>query len=199
MSEKVKPVSRKKPVQMRKPGHKMHQGLLDLISKIKETHDITNMVMVEIGSYQGESTEMFIQEGFKHVTAVDPWIDEGETTTYGVPYANVEYAFDNRMEQYTNTQICKIKKFSVDAANEFEDGTVDFVYIDGLHTYDAVKEDIQAWLPKVKQTGFIGGHDAAGRWGKRIRPAVEEFFGDTWELFQDTSWLHKLNANKKLF
>lgn len=194
--EKVKPISRKKPVQMRKPGHKMHQGLLDLIEEIKSKTDVSEMIMVEIGSYQGESTEMFAQAGFKKITAVDPWIDEGETTTYGVPYANVEHAFDNRTEAYS--QIEKIKDFSVNAANQFEDNSLDFVYIDGLHTYEAVKEDIEAWLPKIKLTGFIGGHDAAGRWGKRIKPAVDEKFGKNWKLFQDTSWLYKINSIKSL-
>jgi len=194
---KVKPVSRKKPVLMRKPGHKMYQGLLDLIDEIKASANINEMTMVEIGSYQGESTEMFAAAGFAKVIAVDPWVDEGETTTYGVPYANVEYAFDNRVANYT--QIEKIKMFSIDAAMDFDAQSIDFVYIDGLHTYEAVKEDIETWLPKIKPGGFIGGHDAAGRWGKRIRPAVEEKFGKNWKLFQDTSWLHKLNSIKTLF
>lgn len=190
LTKKVLPVSRKKPVLMRKPGHKMHTGLLDLINKIKEDMDVTNATMVEVGSYQGESTEMFQQGGFGKIFAVDPWIDEGETTTYGVPFANVEFAFDNRTETYDN--ITKIKNFSVPAADEFEDESLDFVYIDALHTYDAVKADIAAWLPKVKKGGFIGGHDAAGRWGKRIRPAIEESFGKEYHKFVDTSWLIKI-------
>lgn len=36
---------------------------------------------------------------------------------------------------------------------------VDFVFIDGDHTYEGVKRDIEAWLPKIKKRGFIAGHD----------------------------------------
>ena len=151
------------------------------------------MTMVEIGSYQGESTEMFANAGFEHVHAVDPWVDEGETTTYGTPYANVEYAFDQRTENMPT--IIKIKDFGANYARDFEDGSLDFVYIDALHTYEALKEDIAAWLPKIKKGGFIGGHDAAGRWGKRLRPAVEESFGKHFKTFIDTSWLVKLNTS----
>ena len=50
-------------------------------------------------------------------------------------------------------------KDSVEAAAEVADGSVDFVYIDADHTYNSVKRDIDAWLPKVKPGGVIGGHD----------------------------------------
>ena len=37
---------------------------------------------------------------------------------------------------------------------------VDFIFLDGCHDYPYVKNEILAWLPHVKDTGFIGGHDA---------------------------------------
>lgn len=44
-------------------------------------------------------------------------------------------------------------------AKEFEDGSIDFVFIDADHSYKSVKKDILAWLPKVKKGGIIAGHD----------------------------------------
>jgi hypothetical protein len=48
---------------------------------------------------------------------------------------------------------------SVDTAAAFADGQLDWVYVDALHTYDGVLADLGAYLPKVKNDGFILGHD----------------------------------------
>ena len=45
------------------------------------------------------------------------------------------------------------------AADMFEDFSLDFVYIDANHAYDFVKQDIKLWYPKVKQNGYLCGHD----------------------------------------
>lgn len=50
-------------------------------------------------------------------------------------------------------------KSSVEASKDFKDGSLDFVYIDADHSYEAVKQDIDVWLPKVKVGGVLGGHD----------------------------------------
>lgn len=51
-----------------------------------------------------------------------------------------------------------------------------FVYIDGVHSYEAVTADIADWWPQVVSGGILGGHDytpeAAG-----VRRAVDEFCG----------------------
>ncbi len=48
---------------------------------------------------------------------------------------------------------------SLAAATEFEDASIDAVFIDGDHSEEAVRWDISAWLPKVKPGGIIAGHD----------------------------------------
>lgn len=52
-----------------------------------------------------------------------------------------------------------ITKQSVDAAKDFKDESIDFVYIDASHEYEDVRDDIRAWLPKVKTGGIIAGDD----------------------------------------
>lgn len=49
--------------------------------------------------------------------------------------------------------------YSRDAATAFADGQLDWIYIDALHTYDGVRADLAAYLPKVKNDGFLLGHD----------------------------------------
>jgi predicted O-methyltransferase YrrM len=76
-----------------------------------------------------------------------------------------------------------ILESSVTAAKDFLDGYLDFVYIDANHSYASVKEDILAWLPKIKKGGIIGGHDLDWKDSEQsseyaVLKAVKEIFGD---------------------
>ena len=75
-----------------------------------------------------------------------------------------------------------IMDLSTEAAKQFKDKSVDFVYIDANHAYKYIKEDIEAWLPKIKKGGIIGGHDwdwtdPAKNNELSVKRAVEEQFG----------------------
>lgn len=48
---------------------------------------------------------------------------------------------------------------SVMVAARFPDQTFDMVFLDADHSESGVRADIEAWLPKVKPGGWIGGHD----------------------------------------
>lgn len=52
-----------------------------------------------------------------------------------------------------------IREFSVPAAASFSNSSFDWVYIDALHTYEAVLADIHAWWPKVRPGGLFSGDD----------------------------------------
>lgn len=52
-----------------------------------------------------------------------------------------------------------IKKYSMDAVKDFENESLDFVYIDGDHSFETVTEDISKWGKKVRKGGIISGDD----------------------------------------
>ncbi len=62
-----------------------------------------------------------------------------------------------RLEKYGNSKI--IEKWSMDAVKDFEDESLDFVFIDANHDFEHVTEDIAQWGKKVKKGGIIAGHD----------------------------------------
>jgi hypothetical protein len=64
---------------------------------------------------------------------------------------------------------------SGEAAKQFSDGHFDIVFLDADHSYEGCASDIQAWAPKVKSGGWLGGHDFIGRptWG--VQKAVTEW------------------------
>lgn len=84
---------------------------------------------------------------------------------------------------------------SVEVAQNYKDASLDFVFIDGAHTYDAVVADIKAWLPKVKPGGIIAGHDYDQTGVSR---AVDSIFD--WDCSASVnSWLVQKNDNDRIY
>ena len=52
-----------------------------------------------------------------------------------------------------------IKKWSMDAVKDFENESLDFVFIDGNHSFEYVTNDIAEWSKKVRKDGIVFGHD----------------------------------------
>lgn len=52
-----------------------------------------------------------------------------------------------------------MREYSLDAAEKFAPHSLDFVFIDAQHTYSCVRDDINAWIGKVKPGGLLCGHD----------------------------------------
>ena len=149
------------------------------------------LVGIEIGSYAGESAEMFLSsDAFAKLYCIDPWqmgYDPGDTTSGdGLPLA--EQAFDKRFKD--NQTVVKVKKFSNDAVSMFADNSIDFLYIDGDHRYEFCKQDLQNYVPKVKSGGILAGHDYG--WGGKdgVTKAVDEFFKEKpLKHYADNSWI----------
>lgn len=56
-------------------------------------------------------------------------------------------------------KVTLVEKYSKDAAGNFPDNYLDFVYIDGNHEYSYITADLCAWVPKVRVGGIVAGHD----------------------------------------
>lgn len=87
-----------------------------------------------------------------------------------------------------------IRKFSLDAVNDFEDESLDWVYIDANHDYENCKADIEAWSKKVKKGGIVAGHDYIEHKGQGlfygVKKAVNELDEDLtiWRGDKSPSW-----------
>lgn len=68
---------------------------------------------------------------------------------------------------------------SLEAAAIVADASVDIVYLDAMHHYEAVWADILAWWPKVRAGGLLAGHDylldVLSGTIFTVQPAVREF------------------------
>lgn len=166
----------------------LKQGLVSLIEYINPGKDFK---MIEIGSYVGESTQVFAKY-FGKVISVDPFINGYDMNDQACHHANfddVYLKFIENIKAFNNIE--HIRKKSDDAILDLGGQTYDFVYIDGMHTYDQVKKDITNYRDLVKPGGFIGGHDYSEYWLDVVK-AVDECLGNPDRTFQDASWVKKL-------
>lgn len=75
---------------------------------------------------------------------------------------------------------------SVEAAGQFADASLDFVFLDASHDYESVRDDVAAWQPKLKPAGVMAGHDWAPEF-PGVAQAVTEALGEV-ELSGRSWW-----------
>lgn len=96
----------------------------------------------------------------------------------------VYWSVVSRFENDSRVRI--YREHSPEAAQVFADGSLDWVYLDGDHTYEGITADLNAWWPKVKPGGLLTGDDCelGHWWGDAVVRAVDEF-GGTVEMYRD--------------
>ncbi|MDP6794098.1 MAG: class I SAM-dependent methyltransferase [Verrucomicrobiota bacterium] len=120
---------------------------------------------VEVGVQEGIFSEHILNH-WKGSTlfSIDAWQNFDASEYIGI----ANRADDQQICLYANTTL-RLRPFgersivwrmtSEQAASVMSDNTLDFCYIDADHRYEAAKQDIDLWLPKVKSGGIICGHD----------------------------------------
>ena len=145
-------------------------------------------LFVEVGSWKGASASFMGVEIANSGKTIDFWCVDtwaGSPELLSDPDVVAGTLQDVFLE---NTKpvakyIHALKEESVKAASIFKDEVCDFVYIDADHSYEAVKADIEAWLPKVKVGGTLAGDD---RTAGGVAQAIAELLpnhkidGDNW-------------------
>lgn len=166
-------------------------GTTGLLNLINELGDVSDKTMIEIGSFIGESTIIFANY-FKHVNAIDPFKPNYDPLdpTSNFNFDDVYEEFKNRIEP-KKEKVTIHRMLSDDAVKLLNKNKYDFIYIDGLHTYDGVKNDIINYLPLVKKGGVIGGHDfgTSHKHLTGVTEAVKEMLGEPDKVFEDNSWI----------
>lgn len=135
------------------------------------------LVGVEIGVAFGENAKRILHAlNMKMLYLVDPYVpyDDGFTS-------NTEFLLRGlgtvKRELAPLPNVTFIRKKSEDAVNDIPN-EIDFCYIDGNHSYEFVKKDIEMYYPKIKKGGVIGGHDFSAHFPE-VCKAIIEFVQNT--------------------
>jgi hypothetical protein len=138
---------------------------------------------------------------------LDPWEFNANGKIYSeghmknTPTAHSSVNMQIAIERYFEKEIKEGKVFihrgySFDLVDNFENGYFDFVYLDGCHLYESVKQDVSDFIAKVNHYGILGGHDYitketmftqqgvlySNQLGYGIAQAVDEFLQENSQL-----------------
>ena len=135
-------------------------------------------VCAEIGVFKGDFSEAILHVNRpRKLHLIDPWYPGAAD----LPNLDADATHASICERFaseiaTDTVVMHREPSSAAAAH-FLDATFDWIYIDGDHHYDTVRQDLDLYLPKVKAGGYIVCDDYhfAGNFDDGVTRAVDEF------------------------
>ena len=127
----------------------------DLVARLKPR------LFVELGTDRGESYFAFCQSVAENATgtrcfAIDTWQGDQQAGGYDETTFNEVSAHH---AQYYRAFSKLLRCTFDDALAQFTDESIDLLHLDGLHTEEAVRHDLDRWLPKLSAGGILLMHD----------------------------------------
>lgn len=115
---------------------------------------------VEIGVADGDYSEILMNAVPNlELYGIDTYrpLPEYRDYTRKETFEGMERHAHEKLDKFTHYRF--VKKLSMEALDDFADESIDFVYIDGNHSFEYVTDDIVGWSKKVRTGGIISGHD----------------------------------------
>jgi hypothetical protein len=138
-----------------------------------------NLIVCEIGVFKGEFSK-FIKNQInpKELHLIDVFegtICSGDKDGNNIVWVDLHTEYI-KLQTWAETQsgVYIHKGFSSGILKNFNDNYFDLIYIDGDHSYEGVKKDLEISHSKIKPNGYILGHDYTPQF-QGVMDAVNEF------------------------
>lgn len=144
------------------------QQTLDELLGMVASKVTDDSVTVEVGAFTGRSICHFGQVCLARDVIPDMWIiddwncaniSEASKAHVGI-YDNFRQACEDNLERCGLLEHVEIVEGdSIEESANWMNNSIDFLFLDGSHSWPYVLHELQAWLPKMKENSIIGGHD----------------------------------------
>lgn len=145
----------------------------------------SDSVGAEIGVWKGDfSAAILATVRPRMLHLIDPWRSAADVAHARTLYDTAQDKMDSihrgvlrRFErEILDGQVVVHRSISVEAAAEIPEAGLDWVYVDGDHTYEGVKVDIATYRQKVRPGGLVAGDDfvEGGMFESAVKRAVDE-------------------------
>jgi len=116
----------------------------------------TNCIVCEVGVADGDSALYLAKRLIERAKLSKLYMVDN--MQYG-GYEQIKKIYENIIEAGLGRFVEVIPYDSIEASTKFNDGFLDFIFIDSSHEYEETKQSIASWYPKVKDSGILAGHD----------------------------------------
>ncbi len=164
--------------------------------------------VAEVGVLIGKLSEYILRNSDAHVLMVDNWqtADRQPDAYKATRDAHALHEDPERVADHKAQAANRARHFpgraeiregwSTEVAASVPDGTLDMVFLDADHSYEGVRDDIAAWLPKVRKGGWIGGHDYGNDEPaydfSGVKRAVDVAFWEGVEVDKNYTWFRRV-------
>jgi len=121
-----------------------------LLRALAMTEPLAGTVIVEVGSFRGETTRCLAEATGRTLVAVDPYQGYGGAAEDLARFRGNVEGLGNVIHEQTT---------SGEAARNWTHGPASLVFIDAVHDYLNTSFDIDAWLPKLVPGSILALHD----------------------------------------
>lgn len=159
--------------------------------------------LVEVGSWRGKSTSAMCVDLANRKDckidfyAVDTWLGGPEHQADELILTDSLYQDFLTNIESVRDYVQPLRMTSLEAARLFEDESLDFVFLDADHRFEHVRDDIIAWLPKLKPGGMIAGDDYGNPQWPGVAQAVDQILDDI--VIANTVWTYLLPKENKRY
>lgn len=155
------------------------------VALAKVMNDMGLKKAVEIGCRYGASGLLWCE----HIPGLDLTCIDPYRAYHRVSQERQDKIYAGAKENAAKAGFRIVRKASLDAVDDFADGSLDWVHVDGDHSFDQAVQDVIRWALKVREGGLVLVHDYCSFGLSGVIPAIDAYahchWIDPWYVTRD--------------